>query len=847
MTTRDDTAAATVADTGGADRSSRLHHRFEAIWGTPPGIARLSAVNHTSIGIRFIVTGFVFFVLGGLLSMLMRVQLALPENDVLDEGIYRQFFTMHGTTMMFLFAVPILEGFAVYLIPKMIGTRDLVFPRLSAFGYWCYLFGGIFLYSSFFFGSAPDGGWFMYVPLTDAQFSPGPNTDFWLIGVTFAEVSAVAAAIELIVAILKTRAPGMSLDRMPLFAWYILITSFMIIFAFPALILGSILLEIERAFGFVFFDAGRGGHPLLWQHLFWIFGHPEVYIIFLPAAGMLSMIIPTFARRPIAGYTWIVLSVIAIGFLSFGLWVHHMFTVGIPQLALSFFAAASMAIAIPTGIQIFAWIATLWNGRPVVTIPLLFVLGVFFIFVLGGLTGVMLALVPFNWQVHDTHFVVAHLHYVLIGGMVFPLFAGLYYWLPLFSGRRYSESLGRAPFWLMFIGFNVTFLPMHLTGLLGMPRRVHTYAEGLGWDWLNLVSTIGSFLLAAGIALVLLDVILHFLFGKRAHRNPWNAGTLEWAIEAPVPTYNFISIPRVQGRDPLWSQAELVNKMNRGELFLGNPDSDQRELLGTNTVTGEPESVIRISKSTWIPLLTALPLALFFFGLLARVYVLTAIGGALVVVAALVWLWTTGHRQAPDIVDAGCGVSLPIQYASPQAPGWWAVCFTIMADAVLYSSLLFAYFFLWTVSDAWPPADHSPGSLAFPLIGIVVLLASSAVVVWAARCGREGASVRFRYGQLVALVLGFAFLVLQTLMLLDFDMRPQQHAYASLVYTIVGFHLVHIVIAMLMAGFVFFRSWFGYITVSRQLETRVSSIFWHYSVFQWLLGFGVIYLFPAML
>src|SRR5690606_10308224 len=336
------------------------------------------------------------------------------------------------TMMMFVFAVPMLEGLAVYLIPKMLGARDLAFPRLSAFGYWCYLFGGLVITASLLFDLAPDTGWFMYTPLSSDVHSPGMNADFWLLGITFAEIAAVAAGVELIVSILRLRAHGMSLDRMPLFAWYILVTALMIVIGFPPLILGSILLELERAAGLPFFDVARGGDPLLWQHLFWLFGHPEVYIIFLPAAGIVSTVLPVFARRPLVGYRWAVVAVVTTGFISFGLWVHHMFTVGIPQLALAFFSAASMLVAVPTGIQLFAWLATLWLGRPVPRLPMLWLFGFIVIFVAGGLTGVMLALVPFNWQVHDTHFVVAHMHYVLVGGMLFPLFAGLYYWMPHF-------------------------------------------------------------------------------------------------------------------------------------------------------------------------------------------------------------------------------------------------------------------------------------------------------------------------------------------------------------------------------------------------------------------------------
>ncbi|MBA2238600.1 MAG: cytochrome c oxidase subunit I, partial [Lysobacter sp.] len=635
---------------------------LEKVWRNDRGIVgQLTAVNHSTVGLRFIATGFAFLLAGGMLAMFIRLQLAWPGNEVLDPQRYAQFVTMHGTTMMFLFAVPILEGFAMYLVPKMLGTRDLPMPRLSAFGYWCYLFGGLMLYSSFLFGAAPDGGWFMYVPLTGPAFTPSMSADFWLVGVTFAEIAAVTAAVELIVAILVTRAPGMSIQRMPLFAWYILVTAFMIAFGFPPLILASVLLEIERAFGFAFFEVARGGDPLLWQHLFWLFGHPEVYIIFLPAAGMVSMIVPTFARHPIVGYTWIVLAVIAMGFISFGLWVHHMFAVGIPLLSLAFFSAASMAVAIPTGIQIFAWLATLWSGKPLLRVPLLYLVGFFFIFVLGGLTGVMLALVPFDWQVHDTHFVVAHLHYVLIGGMMFPLFAGLYYWLPLVTGRVPSESISRTAFWLVFIGFNLTFLPMHLTGLVGLPRRVYTYAPELGVSWLNLLSTAASFVLATGIIAILVDTILALRHGRRSQANPWNAGSLEWAVPVPVPPYNFASIPTVASGYPLWDQPGVAAQSASGQGMLARGHGGRRELMGTGLLGATPEQVVRISGSTWIPLAAAAAIAVMLSFFLAKDYLVAALALIPVTAAFGVWLWTTGDRHAPLQREVAPGLRLPTQ------------------------------------------------------------------------------------------------------------------------------------------------------------------------------------------
>jgi cytochrome c oxidase subunit I+III len=405
----------------------------------------------TSIGLFYVGAAFLFFLLAGVLALMMRSQLAVPGNNLLSQDLYNQLFTMHGTIMMFLFAVPAVEALGVLLLPNMQAARDLPFPRLSAYAFWAYAVGGLVFFGSLFFGLAPKGGWFMYPPLTSYEYSPGHNADFWLLGIGFIEISAIAGAVEIVVGVLRTRAPGMSLDKMPVYCWAMLVFAGMIIFAFPAVILGTALLELERSFKWPFFIAEKGGDPLLWQPLFWFFGHPEVYIIFLPAAGMVSMILPTMARTPLIGYRLVVLALVGTGFLSFGLWVHHMFATGMPQLSMSFFSAASMAVSVPSGIQVFAWIATIAAGHLRFTVPALFVLGFLFIFVLGGLTGVMVAIVPFDWQVHDSYFIVARLHYVLFGGMVFPLFAA-FYWVPYVSKKPLSEHLGRWVCGLLFVG-----------------------------------------------------------------------------------------------------------------------------------------------------------------------------------------------------------------------------------------------------------------------------------------------------------------------------------------------------------------------------------------------------------
>ncbi len=612
-------------------------------WQRPAGlIGWLSQVNHKAVATRFVVTALIFFVLAGIGALVMRLQLAQPNLDVVTPNVYNQLFTMHGTTMMFLFAIPVLEGVGMYLVPLMIGARDMAFPRLNAFGYWVFLLAGVSLYISPFFGNAPDGGWFNYVPLTSEEYSPGIGIDFWTTSITFLEIAALVAAVELIVTIFKLRAPGMSLNRVPLFVWAILVTSFMIVFAMPTVMLTSVFLALDRIVGTHFFDVAAGGDPLLWQHLFWIFGHPEVYIILVPALGIISTVVSTFARRPNAAYTLVVLSLVSIGFLSFGLWVHHMFTTGLPWLGLSFFAAASMMVTLPSGIQVFSWIATLWGTKPRLATPMLWILGFFVIFVLGGITGVMVGSIPFDDQVHDTYFVVAHFHYVLIGGAVFPLFGGIYYWFPKVTGRLLSDTLGKWSFWLTFIGFNTTFLPMHLTGFWGMPRRYYTYPTELGVGDLNLLSTVGAFLVATGFGLTLLNMFMSFRNGEEAGANPWGAGTLEWSVPSPPPPYNFEAIPAVDNRFPLWGPAQRgpapdVSLAAVSGVVL-EPEAERRVTAGTQILDADLDAKLVLAGPSIWPLLLAIAVGTIFLGALVSLW-FVPVGAVLSYIAAIGWLW----------------------------------------------------------------------------------------------------------------------------------------------------------------------------------------------------------------
>jgi cytochrome c oxidase subunit I+III len=610
---------------------------LERTWAQPPGLWHwLSSVDHKSIAKRYIVTALVFFLLAGLEAAVMRAQLARPENTVLGPDAYNQFFTMHGITMMFLFAVPVMEAMGLYLVPLMIGARNVAFPRLNAYGYWVYLCGGIFLYLMFFLNTGPDVGWFGYPPLSGPQFGPGKRADVYAQAITFTEIAALVASVELIVTIFKNRAPGMTLNRMPLFVWAMLVTAFMVLFAMPWVAVATQFLAMDRLVATHFFNPAEGGDAILWQHLFWFFGHPEVYIIFVPALGFVSAIVATFTRRPVFGYPAMVLSLIATGFLGFGLWVHHMFTTGLPQLGQSFFTAASMMIAIPSGIQIFCWIATIWSGRPRFSVAFLFVLGFVVLFIIGGFTGVMVASVPFDQQVHDTFFVVAHFHYVLVGGAVFPLFAAIYYWFPKATGRMLSERLGRSQFWLFFIGVNLTFFPMHQLGLEGMPRRVYTYLPETGWGDLNLLATGGALLLALSVVLFLINVVTSLRGGAPAGDDPWGGESLEWATTSPPPPYNFPYIPVVESRSPLWQPGPLP--------VVTGLRTDVRDVLVTTLLDAEPDNKHRHPTESIWPLLTGLATTVLFVTLIFTPWG-AVIGTPLLLLCLLGWGWPRGQEK----------------------------------------------------------------------------------------------------------------------------------------------------------------------------------------------------------
>ncbi|MDE3089275.1 MAG: cytochrome c oxidase subunit I [Chloroflexota bacterium] len=585
------------------------------------GILRwITTVNHKDIGILYMVTAFAFFCVGGLESLLMRTQLGSANNTFLPPDVYNQIFTMHGTTMIFLFVMPMMAGFANYTIPLMIGARDMAFPRLNALSYWFLLFGGLMLYSSFLLGGAPADGWFAYAPLTTGQYSASHGMDFWVLGILMTGVGSTLGVINFIVTILNMRAPGMSFARMPLFVWQLLVTSFLILFALPSLTVAAILLFFERNFGAPFYAAAAGGDPLLWQHLFWFFGHPEVYILILPAFGIISEVLPVFSRKPIFGYTAVAYSGVAIGFLGFTVWAHHMFAVGMSPIADAIFSLDSMIIAVPTSIKIFNWIATIWGGKINLKAPFLFAVGFIAMFIIGGLSGVSLAVVPIDFQVTDTYYVVAHLHYVLFGGSVFAIFSGIFYWFPKITGRLMSDRIGKLQFWAMFVGFNLTFFPMHILGLLGMPRRIYTYGNNLGWDTWNLLETVGAFIIGLSILVFLWNFFVSIRRGEKAGNDPWDAQTLEWTTTSPPPEYNFAAIPTVNSRRPFWD--------------LKYPALAHGKTPGMTVP--EAHGPIHMPAGSFNPIIIGLGLTIAFYGLLYN-YPLAVAGVAVIFAGIIRW------------------------------------------------------------------------------------------------------------------------------------------------------------------------------------------------------------------
>jgi cytochrome c oxidase subunit I+III len=746
----------------------------------------------------------------------------------------------------------------VYLLPGMLAARDLPFPRLSAYAFWAYLVGGLIFFGSLFFGLAPDGGWFMYPPLTSYRYAPGHNADFWLLGIGFIEISAIAGAVEIVVGVLRTRPPGMGLGKLPVYCWAMLVLAALIVLGFPAVILGTALLEIERSFHWPFFVAAQGGDPLLWQHLFWFFGHPEVYIIFVPAAGFVSMIVPTMARVPLVGYRLVVFALLATGAAGMGVWVHHMFATGIPGVSVGFFSAASMAVAVPSGVQVFAWIATIARGKLRLTVPSLFVLGFLFIFTLGGLTGVMVGLVPFDWQVHDTYFVVAHLHYVLIGGMVFPFFAALYYWIP-HTSRALSERLGRWVFGLMFVGFNLAFFPMHVSGLLGMPRRVYTYPRGLGWEAPNLVSTAGAYLLGAGVLLFCIDLARRFRpFRHQGEGNVWGAGTLEWL---PQGSYAVRSIPRIDSREPLWDQPGLAAEVAAGRWYLPGAPTGGRETLVTSPLEARPQYLLQMPGPSWPTVLSAVLTALFFFCLTLKLTWPGIVTGVGALAMMLWWLWDTDPSPHLPAVEIGGGIVLPVGAQGPRSHAWWGTVVVLLVAGAIFAALVFSYFFLWLVSpEVWPAGSgFVPPAIGWPLLSALLLVASSAGMWMAGRALRRVRQPRggppevvaarrwVRWSLMVIVAPLAGALVLEVWAQWQAGLRPTASAYGAVVYMVSALQGVFVFTAVLMALFTLAKSLAGRLDAVWRQTFDNTMLFWHYTVAQGLVGLLLVHLAPRLL
>ncbi len=632
----------------------------------------LTSVDHKRIGIMYGMAAMFFLVIGGVEGLLIRSQLAQPNGKVLGADLYNQVFTMHGVTMIFLVVIPLGAAFMNYLMPLQVGARDVAFPRLNAFSFWCFLFGGLFLNSSWFLGGGADGGWFAYAPNTNPVFSPSHGMDFYAIGLQITGIASLVGAINLIVTVLNMRAPGMSLMKMPVFTWMALVTQFLLLFAIPVITVALFLLSFDRLFDANFFNVEAGADPLLWEHLFWIFGHPEVYILILPAFGIVSEVIPVFSRKPLFGYPFMVFSGIAIGFMGWGVWAHHMFASGVGPISVAAFSVSTMFIAVPTGVKILNWLATMYGGKLKFTVAMLFAVGTVSMFTIGGLSGVTHAVAPSDLQQTDTYYIVAHFHYVIFGGALLGFFSGVYFWWPKAFGYRLEEGIGKVNFWMMLVGFNITFGPMHILGLMGQPRRTYTYAEGYGFNFWNLVATIGAFLIAASVCVFFWNVVV----SRKAHRragvaeqaDPWDARSLEWMVPSPTPAHNFDESPTVTHLDEFWHRKYGEDERGRPVRIAATAEVVQK---------GDATDVHLPSPSYW-PIVAALGLPIVGYGLIFNL-ALAGLGGVLVVAGIFGWGLEPsvdadavhgadgGHGPGPGGPDGAGGDDAPAEAAALDA------------------------------------------------------------------------------------------------------------------------------------------------------------------------------------
>ena len=797
----------------------------------------LTTVDHKRIAVLYGIAVLFFFIAGGIEALLMRIQLAVPDSHFVSAYVYNELFTMHGTTMIFLVVMPVGLGFfANFIVPLQIGARDVAFPRINALSFWIFLCGGIVLNLGWLGNVAPDAGWFGYANLTERYYSPGLNVDFWTLGLLISGVGSILAGLNFFVTIINMRAPGMTFMRLPLFTWSVLIMFILILVAFPPLTVGLIFLVMDRFFGAHFYDVVAGATPLLWQHLFWLFGHPEVYIMVLPAFGIMSEIVPVFSRKPLFGYPVMAYSTVLIGFLSYGVWAHHMFAVGMGPTADAAFALSSMLIAIPTGVKIFSWIATMWGGEINLKVPMLYALAFIIQFTMGGLSGIMHAQPAIDLQQTDSYFVVAHFHYVLFGGSLFALLGGLYFWWPKVTGRMMSERLGKLQFWLTVIGFNVTFFPMHLLGAWGMPRRNYTYLPYMGWNKLNMLSTVGAFIIAVAILLLLINMAMSLRDGERASADPWDGRTLEWAMPSPPPEYNFERIPIVHGRDVFWLDKYGAAATSHGRISGASGASD----IGVAALEAEPAGEIHLPSPSIYPLLIALGMTMAIAGYL--LWLRIAITGVFLTAFTVIAM-AFEYPEAGAEVHSAIGESTGLDN---RKVGIWSF---IGSESIFFASLIATYM-VYKGRDLVGPTAETILNIPLTSTTTFVLLMSSLTMVLAQDAFRIKADRWGRRWLLATIFLGLVFLGGQVFEFHDFysqGLTLSTNLFGETFYTLVGFHGLHVLIGVIILSCLVGASYFGWFDERRRdMAVEEAALYWHFVDVVWIVIFSLIYLMRAV-
>jgi len=805
----------------------------------PHGLAAwLMGTDHKHVGLQYMATSLVFFCIGAAIAITMRTQTIVPGMKLLSPEDYNRAFSIHGTTMIFLFAMPVLIGFANYIVPLQIGARDMAFPRLNALSYWLFLFGGLLLYSGFLYGGVLDTGWFSYAPLTERAFSPHDGVSVWIVALTMLGISSVAGAINFIMTMIRLRAPGMSWLRMPLFCQATFVNSFLILFAFPSLTAALALLYLDRFYHTGWYNPARGGDPIIWEHLFWFFGHPEVYILILPAFGMMSEIVPTFSRKPLFGRTAMIISILVIGFLSFLVWAHHMFTAGLPTYFNTFMAATSMLIAIPTGVKIFNWLATMWGGALRFKTPMLFACGMIAFFTIGGISGVLQASVPFDWQVNQTMFIVAHLHNVLFGGTAFIAFAAVYYWFPKMTGRMLSDRLGKWHFWVISVGFLMTFMPMYGLGLLGMPRHQYTYAGDLGWSTLELISGIGAYIIGAGIVIFIVNIVRSLLAGEPAGDDPWDGWTLEWATGSPPPHGNFATLPFVQSDLPLWDAKHPGQPLAHIASDTQPVNETPAEVAALHA---EPANADHWTK---LPLLTAIAVLVVGIGLLTSLLV-SALGIALLLILAGLWMSARWTVPEPPV--------MPRQRFTALGSG---ILLLIGSETVLFGALIGADLHL-RVHSGLTLGIHGRLPTTLPIVNTVILMTSGIAAHYALTSYRKGRLAWFRAYITATVILGIAFLSGQIWEYAHAGFGLSSGLTGESFFTLPGLHGAHVIVGILLLVYLMVRA--AHDGPRRPTETagtagaiargtgtagmvEAAVYYWHFVDAVWVVIFVVVYL-----